>query len=165
MFPVIFAKYLKTSFLQNISGGCFCIKHMSWSFFAKISITDLHRDSNTSLDLADSSSIMEYLLSLDFLIHFTSVPLSFVRVLLFIEDIFLPLCNERVDRQRSRFLDQPIFNPIQDEGEASDWLSPSNFSKVGISTQSFLTFSFNPLATLLWNAKAMPRYQSQIIEL
>ena len=80
VFPVIFAKYLKTSFLQNISGGCFCIKHMSWSFFAKISITDLHRDSNTSLDLADSSSIMEYLLSLDFLIHFTSVPLSFVRV-------------------------------------------------------------------------------------
>ena len=43
--------------------------------------------------------------------------------------------------------------------------SPTTSTNVGISLQNFLTFSFNPLATLVWNFKAIPSDSPNFIEL
>ena len=43
--------------------------------------------------------------------------------------------------------------------------SPRASTNVGISPQQFLTFSFNPLATLVWNFKAIPSDSPNFIEL
>ena len=51
-----------------------------------------------------------------------------------------------------------IFNPIQDGG-GNPQPRTSFFScttNVGLSTQNFLTFSFNPFVLLVWNVKVIP---------
>ena len=42
---------------------------------------------------------------------------------------------------------------------------PTTSTNVGISPQNFLTFSCNPLATLVWNFKAIPSDSPNFIEL
>ena len=67
-----------------------------------------------------------------------------------------------------------LINSIQDRGRDKKAPLPLFFpvTNVGINPQIFLTFSFNPIATLVWNVKAIPsasiielKFDSQIIEL
>ena len=56
--------------------------------------------------------------------------------------------------QKYKYLENKIsFNPIQDEGGGAKRpptsFSPVTSTNVGLSTQNFLTFSFNPFATLV----------------
>ena len=57
------------------------------------------------------------------------------------------------------------FNPIQDEGGGGvgggQKVPPTSFSpvtstNVGVRPQNFITFSFNPFATLMYNFKFLP---------
>ena len=62
------------------------------------------------------------------------------------------------------------FNPIQDEGGVeqkglSTSFSPVISTNLGISPQNFLTFSFNPLATLVQNLKAIPSASPKLLNL
>ena len=64
-------------------------------------------------------------------------------------------------------------NSIQDRGEGGGRgvkKPPTSFSSVtsanvGISPQNFLTFSFNPFATLVWNSEFVPNASPKLLNL
>ena len=63
-----------------------------------------------------------------------------------------------------------IFNPIQDGGGKKPPLPPTSFSpvtstNVGFGPQNFLTFSFNPFATLVQNFKFVPSVSPKLLNL
>ena len=57
------------------------------------------------------------------------------------------------------------FNPIQDRGKKAPLASCSTVTStnVEISPQNFLTFSFNPFATLMQNFKAIPSASPKLL--
>ena len=59
-----------------------------------------------------------------------------------------------------------IFNPIQDGGTKSfPPLTPVTSINVEISPQNFLTFSFNPFATMVQSFKTIPSASTKLLNL
>ena len=63
-----------------------------------------------------------------------------------------------------------LFNPFQDGGGGGQKGPPNSFSlvnstNIGILPQNFLTFSFDPFATLVQNFKAIPSDSPKLLTL
>ena len=59
-----------------------------------------------------------------------------------------------------------MFNPVQNGGgqKTPTSFSPVTRKNVGITPQNFLTFSFNPFATLVQNFKVIPSASPKLLE-
>ena len=75
-------------------------------------------------------------------------------------------------RSISKLLLDKAFNPIQDGGgggrgqkDPPTSFSPVTSKNVGFGTQNFLTFSFNPFATLVQNFKFVPSASPKLLNL
>ena len=60
-----------------------------------------------------------------------------------------------------------MFNPVQNGGgqKTPTSFSPVTRKNVGITPQNFLTFSFNPFATLVQNLKFVPSVSPKLLNL